>query len=201
MLVYPRHLLVRWFLLPFLVILLVQGNFLTDLYDRITNKKSKETIENHPDPPVVVESSTVTTDTDSGISTVEELRIEVLHKPESCDEFAIKGKQVYINFVAAIYTEKGEKDGKPEGMIIDKGKNDFLMGGTHIMPGLSQGVEGMCVGERRRLIIPPSLGMEGMTLSYDVQLTSIGEGKPPVNMWRDIDFNGDHLLDEAEMDR
>ena len=57
------------------------------------------------------------------------------------------------------------------------------------------------MGERRRLIIPPSMGMEGMTLSYDVELTSVGEGKPPVNMWRDIDFNGDHRIEEAEMDR
>ena len=45
------------------------------------------------------------------------------------------------------------------------------------------------------------MGMEGMTLSYDVELTSVGEGKPPVNMWRDIDFNGDHRIEEAEMDR
>ena len=43
--------------------------------------------------------------------------------------------------------------------------------------------------------------MEEITLSYDVQLTSVGEGKPPINMWKDIDFNGDHQIDEAEMDR
>ena len=141
MLVSRRHLLVRWFLFPFLAILLVQGNFLTDLYDRITNKKSTE--KTVGDSPAVVadtssSSATVTpTDTDgsNNSSTVEQLRIEVLHKPEVCNEFAVKGKQVYITFVAAIYTEKGEKDGKPEGMLIDKGNNDFLMGGSHIMVG------------------------------------------------------------------
>ena len=137
--VFRRHLLVRWFLFPFLAILLVQGNFLTDLYDRITNKKSTEkTVGDSP--PVVADTSsaTVTANTDgknNNSSTVEQLRIEVLHKPEVCNEFAVKGKQVYITFVAAIYTEKGEKDGKPEGMLIDKGNNDFLMGGSHIMVG------------------------------------------------------------------
>ena len=135
--VFRRHLLVRWFLFPFLAILLVQGNFLTDLYDRITNKKSTE--KNVEDSPVVADTSSpaVTTDTDNNniSSTIEQLRIEVLQKPEVCNEFAVKGKQVYITFVAAIYTEKGEKDGKPEGMLIDKGNNDFLMGGSHIMVG------------------------------------------------------------------
>ena len=121
MFVFPQRLHCRWLLIPFLVIMLVQANFLTDLYDRLTNKKTiKKAVENQ-EPPVVTDTTTA----DSSTTTVEQLRIQVLHKPESCDEFAIKGKQVYFNFLAAVYTEKGEKDGTPEGMLIDKGGSLF----------------------------------------------------------------------------
>ena len=51
------------------------------------------------------------------------------------------------------------------------------------------------------MTIPPSLGMEGMTLVYEVHLTSVGEGKAPPSMWAEIDVNVDHVIDPAEMER
>jgi FKBP-type peptidyl-prolyl cis-trans isomerase len=132
------------------------------------------------------------------IVTPEGLKIEYLSKPESCpeEELASKGKQVYFTYIAAI-NEKGEE----ESMAVDKGTNDFMLGGGHIMPGLDLGLDGMCVGERRRLTIPPALGMDGMTLVYEVHLTAVGTGTPPANMWAEIDFNADHTIDPAEMER
>lgn len=132
------------------------------------------------------------------VTTPEGLKIEFILKPESCpdDQLATKGKQVYFTYVAAI-NEKGEEGS----MIVDKGVNEFMLGGGHTMPGLELGVDGMCVGEQRRLTIPPALGMEGMTLLYEVHLTAVGEGKPPANMWAEIDVNEDHKVDPAEMGR
>ena len=132
------------------------------------------------------------------VTTPEGLKIEFIAKPESCtdDQLATKGKQVYFKYVAAI-NEKGEEGS----MIVDKGVNEFMLGGGHTMPGLELGVDGMCVGEQRRLTIPPALGMEGMTLLYEVHLTAVGEGKPPANMWIEIDVNEDHRVDPAEMER
>ena len=130
--------------------------------------------------------------------TPEGLKIEYISKPESCPEgsLATKGRQVYFKYVAAI-NEKGEEGS----MVVDKGESDFMLGGGHTMPGLELGIDGMCVGEHRRLTIPPSLGMDGMTLVYEVHLTSTGVGKPPPNMWAEIDINVDHVIDPTEMER
>jgi FKBP-type peptidyl-prolyl cis-trans isomerase len=132
------------------------------------------------------------------IVTPEGLKIEYMSKPESCpeEELASKGKQVYFTYIAAI-NEKGEEGS----MAVDKGENDFMLGGGHTMPGLDLGLDGMCVGEQRRLTIPPALGMDGMTLVYEVRLTAVGAGRPPANMWAEIDLNADHVIDPAEMER
>ena len=112
-----RRLFCRWFLLPLLVLILVQANFFYDFFERITNQKPIEkAVINNQDSPVAD-----TTGTDSNTNPGEQLRIEILHKPDSCDEVAVKGKQVYFNFLAAVYTEEGEIDGRPEGMVVDKG--------------------------------------------------------------------------------
>lgn len=58
----------------------------------------------------------------------------------------------------------------------------FLLGGEQVIDGVDEGVTGMRVGERRRMIVPPSLSRRGSypeglspydTLYYDVELVGI----------------------------
>ena len=58
----------------------------------------------------------------------------------------------------------------------------FLLGGSQVIAGVDDGVTGMRVGERRRLIVPPSLGKRSeylanippdATLHYDNELLEI----------------------------
>lgn len=35
---------------------------------------------------------------------------------------------------------------------------DVLLGGDKVIDGLDEGLRGMCVGERRTIVIPPHLG-------------------------------------------
>lgn len=58
----------------------------------------------------------------------------------------------------------------------------FLLGGRQVIDGLDEGVTGMRVGERRRMVVPPELSRrssypDGLspddTLYYDVELVAI----------------------------
>jgi FKBP-type peptidyl-prolyl cis-trans isomerase len=58
----------------------------------------------------------------------------------------------------------------------------FLLGGNQVIAGVDEGVTGMRVGERRKLIIPPSLSKRSdypknippdATLYYDIELVEI----------------------------
>ena len=58
----------------------------------------------------------------------------------------------------------------------------FLLGGKQVIDGLDEGVTGMRVGERRKMVVPPKLSRrssypEGLspdeTLYYDVELVAI----------------------------
>jgi len=64
-------------------------------------------------------------------------------------------------------------------------KNDplkFLLGGSQVIAGVDEGVTGMKVGERRKLIVPPDLSKRSSypantppvaTLYYDIELVEI----------------------------
>ena len=58
----------------------------------------------------------------------------------------------------------------------------FLLGGSQVIAGVDEGVTGMRVGERRKLIVPPSLSRRSSypantppdaTLYYDIELFEI----------------------------
>jgi FKBP-type peptidyl-prolyl cis-trans isomerase len=58
----------------------------------------------------------------------------------------------------------------------------FLLGGRQVIQGVDEGVAGMRVGERRKLVVPPSLSKRSAypantpadaTLYYDIELVEI----------------------------
>jgi FKBP-type peptidyl-prolyl cis-trans isomerase len=58
----------------------------------------------------------------------------------------------------------------------------FLLGGNQVIAGVDEGVQGMRVGERRKLIVPPALSKRSSypantppeaTLYYDIELVEI----------------------------
>ena len=93
---------------------------------------------------------------------------------------AKSGDQVSVQYVGVLYDGGKEFDAS-----WDRGEPfAFQLGGGQVIPGWDQGVEGMKVGGRRELIIPPDLayGAQGQpptippnaTLVFVIDLVSVG---------------------------
>ena len=67
----------------------------------------------------------------------------------------------------------------------------------------------MCVGEKRRLIVPPQLGYGdqgagdiipgGATLYFEIELLDTEDGPAPVNVFKQIDLDSDQQLSREEL--
>ena len=78
-----------------------------------------------------------------------------------------------------------------------------------MIKGWEEGILGMCVGEKRQLIVPPELGYGdqgagdiipgGATLYFDVELLDTEDGPVPVNVFKQIDLNEDSMLSREEL--
>eukprot|EP00069_Balaena_mysticetus_P022491 bmy_14393T0 len=114
---------------------------------------------------------------------IEEVKIEVLHRPENCSNTSKKGDLLnahYDGFLAKdgskFYCSRTENEGHPKW---------FVLGVGQVIKGLDIGMTDMCPGEKRKLIIPPSFayGKEGygvfnkyikiMNLTSNITNTSI----------------------------
>ncbi|TMW56066.1 hypothetical protein Poli38472_008714 [Pythium oligandrum] len=110
-----------------------------------------------------------------------ELGIKVVSRPESCDQESAAGDMVSVH-----YTGKLLKTGAKFDSSVDRNTPfEFKLGAGEVIEGWDQGVEGMCVGEKRQLTVPSGLGYGsngfppiipgGATLVFDVELLAIEE--------------------------
>ncbi|XP_019233076.1 PREDICTED: peptidyl-prolyl cis-trans isomerase FKBP43-like [Nicotiana attenuata] len=104
---------------------------------------------------------------------------EVLVKGKQDGKVASTGKQVKIYFIAKL-----RGTGCVVGSNIGEAPHRFRLGDKNMVKGLNIGIEGMHVGEKRRLTVPPSLGFGKKArppvpadswLQYDIELVDICE--------------------------
>ena len=107
------------------------------------------------------------------------LRISVLSKPETCneDDVARKGDRLKMHYRGTLL----------DGTVFDESYKrnrpfEFVLGSGMVIRGWEEGVAGMCVGEKRRLLVPASMGYGSRAvgpipansdLIFDVELVAI----------------------------
>ena len=81
------------------------------------------------------------------------LKIEVLEVPEACDKKAANGQILSMHYTGTL------EDGTKFDSSVDRNEPfKFQIGVGQVIRGWEEGVLGMCVGEKRKLIVPPELG-------------------------------------------
>ena len=94
------------------------------------------------------------------------------------------GQNALVHYTGWLYDAAApENKGKQFDSSVGGEPFDFPLGGGRVIPGWDQGVVGMKVGGKRRLVIPPELGYgnarrrrrhsAGATLVFDVELVEI----------------------------
>ena len=92
------------------------------------------------------------------------------------------GQLVTVHYTGWLY-ENGEPGAKFDSSV-DRGQPFvFPLAGGRVIRGWDEGVQGMCVGGKRRLVIPPQLGYgvrgaggvipPNATLMFDVELLAV----------------------------
>ena len=120
------------------------------------------------------------------------LKVDILKMPDSCDTVAKYGDDVEIEYSGTL------EDGTVFAMTDINGVMgpavalyQFQVGLGDVIIGWDEGILGMCVGEKRRLTVPPELGYGsrgagkiipgGATTIFDIELLSAKKGKPKIS--------------------
>ncbi|XP_010564207.1 PREDICTED: peptidyl-prolyl cis-trans isomerase FKBP7 [Haliaeetus leucocephalus] len=138
----------------------------------------------------------------------EEVKIEVLHLPEVCSPKSKRGDLLnahYDGFLASdgskFYCSRTQNEGHPKW---------FVLGVGQVIKGLDVAMMNMCPGEKRKVIIPPSLayGQQGYaqgkippnaTLIFEIELYAVNKGPRSVEAFNKIDKDSDKKLSELEI--
>merc|ERR1739844_266284 len=132
------------------------------------------------------------------------LKVEYISVPETCEQKAMNGAMLSMHYTGTL------EDGTKFDSSVDRNEPfKFQIGVGQVIQGWEEGVLGMCVGEKRRLIVPPQLGYGdqgagdiipgGATLYFDIELIDTEEGPAPVNVFKQIDLDSDQQLSREEL--
>merc|ERR1712062_573068 len=132
------------------------------------------------------------------------LKVEYISKPDACDKVARNGDMLSMHYVGTL-----ESGAKFDSSYDRSEPFKFQIGVGQVIKGWEEGVLGMCVGEKRKLIVPPALGYGdqgagdiipgGATLYFEVELIDTEEGPTPVNVFKQIDIDADNALSRDEI--
>jgi len=107
------------------------------------------------------------------------VKIGVKYRPETCERKSKKGDTLKIHYTGTL-----QQDGSKFDSSRDRGDPfSFKLGAGQVIKGWDQGLNGMCIGEKRTLTIPSSLGYGargsppkipgGATLVFETELIDI----------------------------
>ncbi|KAF9915899.1 Peptidyl-prolyl cis-trans isomerase fpr2 [Lobosporangium transversale] len=108
-----------------------------------------------------------------------ELVIDVVSKPKDCTNLSKDGDKLSMHYTGTLHNGGSKFDSS-----LDRGRTfDFYLGIGQVIKGWDQGLKGMCVGEKRKLIIPSNLAYGGRSMGsaipansalvFDVELVGI----------------------------
>jgi len=133
-----------------------------------------------------------------------DLKIDVVSKPEVCEVKSKNGDMLTMHYTGTL------EDGTKFDSSLDREQPfTFQLGVGQVIKGWDQGLADMCVGEKRKLTIPSSLGYGdrgagnvipgGATLIFEVELINIGDSPPTTNVFKEIDGDKDNQLSRDEV--
>ncbi|KAI5120660.1 hypothetical protein M0805_007997 [Coniferiporia weirii] len=108
-----------------------------------------------------------------------ELEIKSTFIPDSCPQTAANGDSIKVHYTGTLYAT-----GKKFDSSLDRQKPlELKLGAGHVIKGWDEGLQGMCVNEKRTLTIPPNkaYGSRGFgsvipansVLVFDVELIEL----------------------------
>ncbi|XP_050360768.1 FK506-binding protein 2 [Nymphalis io] len=135
---------------------------------------------------------------------VTELKVDVVSVPEGCTVKSKHGDMLTMHYTGTL------DDGHKFDSSYDRDQPfTFQIGVGQVIKGWDQGLLDMCVGEKRKLTIPSSLGYgergagnvipPHATLHFDVELINIGDSPPTTNVFKEIDSDKDNMLSREEV--
>ena len=99
----------------------------------------------------------------------EEFKIEITEKPQSCAKASEDG-----DFLSVHYTGTLAKDGAKFDSSLDRNEPfSFILGNHEVIPGYEKGLQGMCVGEKRKLTVPPEMGKPSFAVLIPVNSSGV----------------------------